>query len=135
MDTKEELTQIIQEHILVPYKREIAVFTPSYRHMLYLIARDKRTLNGNHYIEVLKLYGHDRVKHHNLGEVIRIFNELKTKGYIKPTKFYEGNKITLKGQLYRLYTNPSLPFWGIIIGAIVALLIYILEQQSKSPTQ
>jgi hypothetical protein len=102
------------------------------RAMLYFISKFSMGIDGNYLYEMIM----ERNKNPSLPEtrkelVTKRLALLRTKGFVKEIFVKDRTKlkykITLKGQIYRLYTHPGLPFWSLLIGTIVGLGIIKLS--------
>lgn len=127
------VSELIKDQTQIDYKARLIFFQPTIKDVLYLIKRDKRTFNGEHYVELLKIFNSDRDKHKNIGEFIRVLLEAETRGYIKRSVFE--SSITGKGKWYSIVHHPTLPLWGIIVAILLAIPTWNLFNCNKEESK
>ena len=111
-------------HKITTFNR-VLLTAPTERFILWALAKDSKLFNIDPLIKIgvkpdLMKAGADS----NLSKALGIFQNLIDRGYINQN--YDNSKITLKGQLYRLSTHPSLGLWTFIVALMIGVITIIL---------
>lgn len=111
---------------------QILIHDPTERGILWIIANDPKAFGIETFIDLLKnkeilspTTSNNSKK--NLTKALPIFIKLYQRGFIKYHNKKPEVKITWKGQFYRLYTHPALPFWGALISVLIGITTLIVS--------
>jgi hypothetical protein len=109
---------------------KILLYEPTERGILWIIENDPSAFVTTLILDVLKnpqLLDSkvDNASTKNLAKALPIYMKLHQRGFIKQ----DGIKIviTWKGKLFRLYTHPSISFWGALFAIIIGIITLIVS--------
>jgi hypothetical protein len=111
--------------------QKASLFEPNERRVLWLIANDPSAFGLTFNMELVKKgIVQPNTPNSNIAKGMAIYLNLVQKKYIVSIN-HDKNKVTWKGNFYRLYTHPSLLFWGTVIGLFAVIVTILLAALPK----
>jgi hypothetical protein len=115
----------------------VSITAPNKRFVLWIIANDPNAFGSTFMIDaVTKGIHQPNSPDSNFSKALSIYISLQKLRYVKSVS-YDYNKITWRGQLYRLYTHPARDIWAILVGLIaigVCVLLWLQSNNQPKPT-